>query len=241
MRPLIAANWKMHGELKWRDKPAKFDAILPSETRQEIDVLICPPFPLLAPIAEAAEKVSILSGAQTCHVDVAGAQTGEVSAEMIASVGATHVIVGHSERRAMGETDKDVLARAKAALRAGLIPIVCVGESIEQRQSGLAKSVVMSQIRSCCPYDGEYVVAYEPIWAIGTGKVPSIEDITAMHDSIRELVGDKVRILYGGSVKPANAEDIFGVENVNGALIGGASLEMDSLAAIASAALSHLE
>ena len=241
MRPLIAANWKMHGDRTWTDKPKELDRLLPDEKRRAIDVLICPPAPFIDGLAAHADKTNVMVGGQNCHAQVSGACTGEVSAEMLASAGATYVIVGHSERRALGETSEDVLAKANAALRAGLMPIVCVGESLEERMAGLAKSLVNDQILSSCPEGEDVVIAYEPIWAIGTGKTASVDDIAEMHGSIRKRVGDNIRILYGGSVKPANAEAILGTDNVNGALIGGASLEMDSLAEICRAALRTLE
>jgi len=156
---------------------------------------------------------------------------------MVKSAGADYVIVGHSERRASGETDEDVATKAIAAAKQGVTPIICVGESLDTRKDGHAESVVSDQIKASVP-DGitDYVLAYEPIWAIGTGMTATAEDIKDMHAVIRGIVGPKVRILYGGSVKPANASEILGTENVNGALIGGASLEMESLAAITRAA-----
>lgn len=237
MRTLIAANWKMHGRLDWVAKTAEFDKILPQSQRGDIDVLICPPALYLA--AMATNQDDVLIGAQNCHHAVSGAHTGEISAAMLREAGASYVIVGHSERREQGETDADVKAKAQAAHESGVIPIVCVGESLTQREAGEAEAVVTAQLAGSLPDDAkDYVVAYEPIWAIGTGKVPTISDIKDMHTHIRSIVGKDVRILYGGSVKPTNAEDILGTRNVNGALIGGASLEMDSLAAIARTAQS---
>ena len=241
MRPLIAANWKMHGNRTWAEKPRELDRLLPDEKRRDIDVLICPPFPFIDALAAHADATNVMVGGQNCHAAKSGAHTGEVSADMLASAGATYVIVGHSERRALGETSEQVLAKANAALDAGLTPIVCVGESLEERMAGLAKSLVGDQILSSCPESKDIVIAYEPIWAIGTGKTASVDDIADMHGAIRKRVGNKIRILYGGSVKPGNAEAILGSENVNGALIGGASLEMDSLADICRAALRTLE
>jgi len=235
MRTLIAANWKMHGQLDWVKKTASFNDTLPEGQRTDIDVLICPPTLYVAAMALNEDGVSI--GAQNCHHAVSGAHTGEVSATMLAEAGARYVIVGHSERREQGETDADVKAKADAASQAGIVPIVCVGESLAQREAGEAEDVVSAQLAGSLPNDTlEYVVAYEPIWAIGTGKVPTLSDIEDMHSHIRAIVGPDVRILYGGSVKPANAEDILKTKNVNGALIGGASLEMESLATIARAA-----
>lgn len=237
MRPLIAANWKMHGDMDWIRKPAEFAEIIPANKRQNIDVLICPPLPFIAPMVESCAEAGVLLGAQNCHTEDKGAHTGEVSAGMLKSAGADYVIVGHSERRAGGEGDLDVQAKALAASNAGLTPIICVGESLEQREAGRAEAVVHDQIAVSVPEGmSNYVIAYEPIWAIGTGKTATTDDIAEMHAAIRAQVGDNVRLLYGGSVKPVNAKDILGAANVNGALIGGASLEMESLAAIAASA-----
>lgn len=236
MRTLIAANWKMHGTLDWADKPAAFEAILPASGRTDIDVLICPPALYIATMA--TNKAGIAIGAQNCHFADTGAHTGEISAAMIKDAGAAYVIVGHSERREAGETDADVQAKASAAITHGLTPIICVGESLTQREAGKAEAVVSAQLAASLPAgenNGEenIVIAYEPIWAIGTGKVPTLDDIDTMHNHIRAIVGSGVRLLYGGSVKPANAKEILAVKNVNGALIGGAGLDMQSLADIA--------
>lgn len=239
MRTLIAANWKMHGTLDWAAKPDDFNAVFPKSERNHLDILICPPALYVAQMAGNQGGVKI--GAQNCHHADSGAHTGEISAKMIKEAGASYVIVGHSERRAAGETDSQVKAKAAAAQSDDLIPIICVGESLAQRENGQAEAVVTAQLAASVPSEsGEagahLVIAYEPIWAIGTGKVPTLDDIAAMHAHIRSIVGSSVRILYGGSVKPANAADILAVEHVNGALIGGASLEMQSLAEIARAA-----
>ena len=219
----------MHGDMGWVEKPHEFATLLPADVRQHLDILICPPALFIAPMAEGCKAANIHLGAQNCHDAESGAHTGEVSAEM--------VIVGHSERRAGGETDEDVAAKAIAAAKQGVTPIICVGESLDIRKSGEAEAVVSAQIEASVPEDmTDFVLAYEPIWAIGTGMTATPNDIKAMHAVIRDIVGPNVRILYGGSVKPANAKEILGTENVNGALIGGASLEMESLAAIARAA-----
>ncbi len=237
MRPLIAGNWKMHGDMGWASKPKEFAAIMPPGQRRHIDVLICPPMPFIAPMVQACADAGIFLGAQNCHAADKGAHTGEVSAGMLKSAGANYVIVGHSERRASGEVDADVNAKALAASKAGLTPIICVGESLGQREAGRAQVVVSGQISKSVPGGlSDYVLAYEPIWAIGTGKTATIADIAEMHGAIRSQVGSSIRLLYGGSVKPANAKEILSTANVNGALIGGASLEMDNLAAIAASA-----
>ncbi len=236
MRSLIAGNWKMHGEMSWAGKADELEKLYPAKNRTHLDILICPPALFIAPMVRSCSKANINLGGQNCHAQENGAHTGEVSAQMLKLAGANFVIVGHSERRAAGETDKMVRDKASAANRAGITPIICVGESLAQRESGKAEAVVSAQIKSSIPEIEDYVVAYEPIWAIGTGKTATAKDIEQMHAPIRKIVGEGVRILYGGSVKPANAKEILSTKNVNGALIGGASLEMESLAAIAKAA-----
>lgn len=235
MRPLIAGNWKMHADMSWATKPDEFEKLYPAKDRQHLDILICPPALFIAPMVRPCSRAHVNLGGQNCHAQEKGAHTGEVSAQMLKSAGANYVIVGHSERRAAGETDIMVKEKAVAASRAGITPIICVGESLAQRESGNAEKIVSAQIKDSIPDISDYVVAYEPIWAIGTGKTATARDIAEMHASIREIVGGGVRILYGGSVKPANAKEILSTINVNGALIGGASLEMESLAAIAKA------
>jgi triosephosphate isomerase len=182
------------------------------------------------------QQTGVLLGGQDCHAEVSGAHTGNVSAEMLKDAGASFVIVGHSECRAAGDTDAAVNAKAKAAARAGLTPIICVGETEAEREAGKAQKVVAAQIKASVPKLKSFVIAYEPVWAIGTGKTATPEDVAEMHDAIRALVTPKTRILYGGSVKPANAEALLALKNVNGALIGGAGLEMDSLVEIAKSA-----
>lgn len=233
MRPLIAGNWKMHGDMSWVAKPDEFEAIFPAIKRQNLDILICPPAAFIAPMVRSCTRSAVLMGAQNCHAEESGAHTGEMSAAMLKSVGANYVIVGHSERRAQGESDKMVYDKALAASQASMTPIICVGESLKQREGGQASDVVSQQIKASVPKIEDYVIAYEPIWAIGTGRTATAGDIAKMHLVIRKLVGPHVRILYGGSVKPKNAKEILSTKNVNGALIGGASLQMDSLAEIA--------
>jgi len=237
MRCLIAGNWKMNGTMDWIDKPGLFDSFFPQSDRKDVDVLICPPAQLIAPMVGPCLEAGIILGGQNCHPQISGAHTGEISAEMLADAGANFVIVGHSERRAAGETDADVHGKAVAASRAGLTPIICVGETLGQREAGKALEVVNTQLSGSIPDDIEhFIVAYEPVWAIGTGKSATIDDISKMHGAIRQRIGQDRRILYGGSVKPVNAAEILNVANVNGALIGGASLKMESFAQIAKCA-----
>lgn len=246
MKTLIAANWKMQGRLDWTDKPAAFMAAY-GQNSPDVEVLICPPSYLIPSMARACAGLDIGIGAQNCHYAQEGALTGEMSAAMVKDAGGTYVILGHSERRVIfGETDRDIVRKAVAAHEAGLCPIICVGESQAQREMGQADEVVGEQLRHSVPtsIDGQpFVIAYEPVWAIGTGLVPSLEDIAAMHDHIRgtlaarfgEKMAQSIQILYGGSVKPSNAKEILALGDVNGALIGGAGLDMESLAAIAMA------
>ena len=201
------------------------------------DLLVCPPYTLIPAMVAALAGSGVMVGAQDCHAAIDGAFTGDVSVAMLAEAGATAVIVGHSERRAgHGETDAAVRRKAEAVIAAGLLPIVCVGESAEQRRAGMQEAVVGAQLDGSLPPGFTGVVAYEPIWAIGTGLVPSMHDVAAMHGFIRARVGAGVRILYGGSVKADNAAGLLGTAEVGGALIGGASLDAASFLAIARAA-----
>ena len=243
-RKLAAGNWKMHGLAA---SLAEVDALVAAHPAPDCDVLICPPATLIAPMAARAAGTSVAVGGQDCHAAAAGAHTGDLAAEMLADAGATAVIVGHSERRAgHGETDADVRAKAEAAWRAGLLAIVCVGETEAERDAGRAVEIVDRQLAGSLP-DGaasaRTVVAYEPVWAIGTGRTPSPEDIAEMHGAIRAVLvarfgaeGEAMRVLYGGSVKPGNAAEIFAVENVDGGLVGGASLTAADFAPIVAAA-----
>jgi len=231
LRKLVAGNWKMNGT---RAMLGELDAIAAAANAAlALDVAICPPFTLIDAAIAAAPGLAI--GAQDCHHAEKGAHTGCVSAAMIADLGATYVIVGHSERRTdQGETDADVLSKAWAVLQTGLTAILCVGETEAERDTGRAGIVVAGQLQGSVPPSGtgaNLVIAYEPVWAIGTGRTPSIADVTEMHGLIRakldELLGmegPKVRILYGGSVKPDNAAELMAVPNVDGALVGGGSL-----------------
>lgn len=224
LRKLIAGNWKMNGS---QAALAELDAIAEAaRANPQADVAICPPFTLIAPAVQRTPGLPI--GAQDCHAKANGAHTGNLSAAMLQEAGASLVIVGHSERRAdQHETDEEVRAKAAAALAAGLLTIVCVGESEAQREAGEHIQVVTRQLAGSLPKDrgaGELVVAYEPIWAIGTGKTATPADVAEMHAAIRAEVGQGVRILYGGSVKADNAAELFATPNVDGALVGGASL-----------------
>jgi triosephosphate isomerase (TIM) len=229
-RKLVAGNWKMHGSMA---QLGELDAIA-AATRANpgVDVAICPPFTL---IGAAAARGDLIVGAQDCHQNVRGAHTGCVSAEMLKEAGATMAIVGHSERRTdHRESDAEVYAKAQAAMAAGLVAVVCVGETEGQRDAGHAVSVVETQLQGSVPASAtaaDLVVAYEPVWAIGTGRTPTVEDVADMHGAIRaklcNLLGaeaEGVRILYGGSVKPSNAAELLAVADVDGALVGGASL-----------------
>ena len=244
-RKLIAGNWKMNGLVADGTALAEALAGRMAEPQAAFDMLICPPATLIHAFAAMATPVAI--GAQDAHAEEAGAYTGNVSAPMLADLGASHVILGHSERRSLHrEADEDVRAKARAARRAGLVAIVCVGETREEREAGRALDVVRTQLQGSVPEGMDatsLVIAYEPVWAIGTGLTPTLSDIAEVHALIREELerllgpqeGRRVRVLYGGSVKPSNAADILGVENVNGALVGGASLIADDFLAIAEA------
>lgn len=241
-RMLAAGNWKMNGLAPML---TELDALEKASAGAACEVLICPPATLIA--AAAARTTTVRIGAQDCHANASGAHTGDVSAEMIADAGGRYIIVGHSERRAdHGETDAAVRAKAEAAWRAGLSAIVCVGETEAERDAGRAVDVVTSQISGSLPEGAtaaNTVVAYEPVWAIGTGRTPSIADITEMHDAMRAHLAtlvsgeaDGMRLLYGGSVKPSNAAEIFAIENVDGGLVGGASLKASDFSGIVAAA-----
>jgi triosephosphate isomerase (TIM) len=245
VRPLIAGNWKMHGLRD--DGLALARAVAEGAgSAGAAELLVCPPATLLREVAAALEGGAVAAGGQDCHAAAKGAHTGDVSAPMLRDAGARFVILGHSERRAdHGEGDAAVLAKAEAAMAAGLVPIVCVGESEAERLAGEAEAVVTRQLDGSLPQDfaaGGGVVAYEPVWAIGTGRTPTESDIAAIHAAIRDRLrarfgeaGGTLRILYGGSVKPANAKPILALENVDGALVGGASLVAADFLAIAAA------
>jgi triosephosphate isomerase len=243
-RKLIAGNWKMNGlraaglELA-KDLAERLRAAGPVG----FDMLVCPPATLVHSVADAVVGTPLAVGGQDCHVSKSGAHTGDISAVMLADSGSTHVIVGHSERRQNhGEDDALVSAKAAAAHEAGLIAIICVGETLEQREAGKALDVVGSQVTGSIPAGAtaaNSVIAYEPVWAIGTGKTPTAADVAEVHAHIRKTIEGKIenpgqaRILYGGSVKPSNAAELLAVENVDGALVGGASLAADDFWGIA--------
>jgi len=245
-RSLIAGNWKMNGLSAdgWTlaDEIVRRSAELKSGAPE---LLVCPPATLVGLVAEALEGSAVGLGGQDCHADDAGAHTGDISARMLADLGCRYVIVGHSERRTdHRETSAIVCAKAKAAQRAGLVPIVCVGETWAEREGGQTAAVVAGQIRESVPEQSTadtLVIAYEPVWAIGSGRTPTVAQVAEVHGLIRrELAGRMadpagVRLLYGGSVKPSNARELLAVANVNGALIGGASLKADDFMAIAAA------
>ncbi|WP_171237501.1 triose-phosphate isomerase [Ruegeria sp. HKCCA5763] len=233
-RKLAAGNWKMNGT---GSALSELASLSQSYSKASVDILICPPATLLHRAADAVAESAVTVGGQDCHSGHSGAHTGDISADMLLDAGATSVILGHSERRVdHGEHDEDVRAKARAAMDAGLKAVICVGESLEQREAANTLDIIGGQMSGSIPDQstGEnLIVAYEPIWAIGTGKVPTLEEIGEVHDFMRarlerrfgEGVGRSVRLLYGGSVKPSNAADIFAVSNVDGALVGGASLK----------------
>lgn len=244
VRPLIAGNWKMHGLAAEAQALAR--AVAAGAAGLKAEVLICPPATLIAPLAPVFARVAALGG-QDCHEAAQGAHTGDIAAAMLKDAGASYVILGHSERRmAYRETSHRVRAKAEAAMAAGLIPVVCVGEPEDDRLLGRAEEVVAEQMAESLP-DGfgaaGGVVAYEPVWAIGTGRTPTEADISAMHAMMRAKLtetfpgaGAGLRLLYGGSVKPGNAVAILALPHVNGALVGGASLVAEDFLAIARAA-----
>jgi triosephosphate isomerase (TIM) len=235
IRPLIAGNWKMNG---LKEQAGEFGQMTAGvgDLWRKVDLLICPPASLIYTFAAVAIGSRIKVGAQDCHPKASGAHTGDLSAEMLADAGASAIIVGHSERRAdHGESDALVRSKAEAAWRAGLVAIVCIGETQAQRDAGSTLDICGGQLAGSLP-DGatsaNLVVAYEPVWAIGTGLTPTAKDIEQVHGFIRDKLmqrfkteGAKIRILYGGSVKPSNAVELMAVPNVNGALVGGASLK----------------
>jgi triosephosphate isomerase len=248
-RPLIAGNWKMHkNHLEGVQLTQKLAWALSSEDTDAVEVAVCPPFTALRSVGTLidGDKLPIALGAQDCHPEPQGAYTGEVSAPMLAKLSVNHVIVGHSERRAhFGETDEQVNKKARAVLSAGMTPIICVGETLDQREAGEAESIVTGQVTAAlAKIEGDDIaslsIAYEPVWAIGTGRNALPDDAGLMGTVIRETVADRIssdgaeglRILYGGSVNAGNIRDYMAKSNVDGALVGGASLEPDNFASI---------
>ena len=242
-RKLAAGNWKMNGTAASLAEIDALNAAFPAST---VDILICPPATLIAQMAWRTKGKAVATGAQDCHAKAAGAHTGDLSAAMLRDAGASHIILGHSERRAdHAETDAQVRAKAEAAIAAGTIAVICVGETEGQRNAGTTLDVIASQLAgsipdACSPENS--VIAYEPVWAIGTGRTPTLADIAQVHAAIRASLtsrfgakGDGFRLLYGGSVKPANAAEIFAIADVDGALVGGASLKAADFGAIISA------
>jgi triosephosphate isomerase (TIM) len=236
IRPLVAGNWKMNGLKKALDEAMTVAETTAAKTNPVADVMICPPATLLMVLAEVTREMPFEVGAQDCHWLPSGAHTGDISAEMVKDAGGAAVILGHSERRSdHGELDRHVRAKAEAAHGAGLGAIICVGETAGERACGITLDVVGRQLKGSVP-DGatstNTVVAYEPVWAIGTGLTPTAADVADVHSHIRAALearfgsdGSAFRILYGGSVKPTNASELLHIPNVNGALVGGASLK----------------
>ncbi|GJM02030.1 MAG: triosephosphate isomerase 1 [Rhodomicrobium sp.] len=248
IKPLVAGNWKMNGtsqsvqEIKALDEKARA-----ANAAEKCDILICPPSTLLVAFSHILKDSPIKLGGQDCHANATGAHTGDISAEMLADSGADYVIVGHSERRMdHKERDCDVKAKAEAGWRAGLKVILCVGELIGERSADLTLKVIERQLKNSLPEGAtadNLIIAYEPVWAIGTGLTPTVSDVAEVHDFMRktliDLLGDQIggnmKLLYGGSVKPGNAKELMAASNVNGALVGGASLKADDFAGIIAA------
>ncbi|MES2433840.1 MAG: triose-phosphate isomerase [Pseudomonadota bacterium] len=243
MKKLAAGNWKMNGN---RAALAEVSALLAAHPAPNCEMLLCPPTTLLAEMAALAAGAALHVGGQDCHAKTSGAHTGDISAAMLADAGASHVILGHSERRAdHGESDALVRAKVEAAIAAGLIAVVCLGETEAQRDAGETLAVIGAQLDGSVPAGAsaaQLVLAYEPVWAIGTGRTPTLEQIAEVHAFLRARLtahigteAAKTRLLYGGSVKPSNAAEIFAVPDVDGALVGGASLKAVDFGAIVSA------
>ena len=242
MRKLAAGNWKMNGTAA---ELAEVDALVAAHGTPSVDILLCPPATLLSRMSDRAGD-TIATGGQDCHANVSGAHTGDIAADMLVDAGAGYVILGHSERRTdHGETDAIVAAKSTAAYNAGLIAVICVGETEGQRDAGDTLNVIAAQLVNSVPdaaSGANTVIAYEPVWAIGTGRVPTLEQIAEVHDKMRaDLIArfgetaKDMRLLYGGSVKPSNADEIFAIANVDGALVGGASLKANDFSAIITA------
>ncbi|HVB90115.1 MAG TPA: triose-phosphate isomerase [Beijerinckiaceae bacterium] len=240
-RPLVAGNWKMNGLRSALAELAAMVQAYDEDLRACVEILVCPPATLLSAAAHPLIGSGIALGGQDCHAEASGAFTGCISAEMVADAGAAYVLVGHSERRcAYAESDVEVRAKAQAAVRAGLEPIVCIGENRQERESGKTFDVLGAQVRGSLPDCERLTLAYEPVWAIGSGLTPTVQEIGEAHRFIRERaelarpgLGASTRILYGGSVGPQNAAELMAASDVDGALVGGASLTAGSFMAIA--------
>lgn len=243
IRPLVAGNWKMNGTGESLTELRAIAAGLSSDLGRKLDALICVPATLLSRAAKTLEGEAVALGGQDCHQNSSGAHTGDISAEMLKEAGASHVIVGHSERRAdHRESNEIVRCKAEAAWKAGLVAVICVGETAEERKAENTLEVIDAQLAGSLPEGANaenIIVAYEPVWAIGTGKTPTVQDVRAVHAFMREKLAERfgtngahIRLLYGGSVKPSNAAELLGVADVDGALVGGASLKADDFLAI---------
>jgi triosephosphate isomerase len=251
-RPLIAGNWKMNGLSASAAEMTRLrDGVAAANLGENADIMICPPATLIRQFSEAAKGTPLIIGAQDCHAEPSGAYTGDISAPMLADAGAKAVIVGHSERRSMhGERDEDVRAKAESAYAAGLVAILCLGETAGERRFGLTLAVMARQLEGSLPASANAantVIAYEPVWAIGTGLTPSLEDVAEAHGFLRaelarlkgEAVARETRILYGGSVNPKNAAQLLTIGDVDGGLVGGASLKADDFLAVIAAGAEH--
>jgi triosephosphate isomerase (TIM) len=243
MKKLAAGNWKMNGTTA---SLAEVAALVSAHPSPSCEMLLCPPATLISQMAQAVGGTALMIGGQDCHARISGAHTGDISAAMLKDAGASHVILGHSERRTdHGEKDALVRAKAETAVEAGLVAIVCIGETEAERDAGKTLAVIGTQLDGSIPMGAtaaNLVVAYEPVWAIGTGRTPTLTEIEEVHSflrgRLRGLIGDEaegVRLLYGGSVKPSNAAEIFEIPNVDGALVGGASLKAADFGAIVAA------
>lgn len=245
IRPIVAGNWKMNGVSNSVSEINSLKEKVSSPSN--CDILICPPATLIMAFSHILKETPIELGGQTCHSAASGAHTGDISSEMLKDCGANYVITGHSERRMdHGELDKIVKAQTEAAWRAGLKAILCVGELIGERKADLTLKVIERQLKNSIPEGAtadNLIIAYEPVWAIGTGLTPTVDDVATVHTFIRnnlietqgQQVGSNMRLLYGGSVKPGNAKELMAASNVNGALVGGASLKAEDFAGIIAA------
>lgn len=237
----IVGNWKMNTSAAEAKTLAQKVVQSCQQTPDEVEVALCPPAVWLQQLSGILEGSNVRLGAQDCHYEVNGAYTGNISAAMLNDLGCRYVITGHSERRQHHhESDADVKVKAEAAIAAGLVPIVCVGETLEQRESGKALNMVGQQVENSLPENGAFILAYEPVWAIGSGKVPSADEIAAMHRHVLTVAPGSA-VLYGGSVKADNAAEILNIEGVAGVLVGGASLKADAFYGIISSAYAQEE